>query len=67
VLKTPAGLSVNTDLQVVNRKGVPVPNLYAAGEALGGGTLSGKSFVGGMSVTPALAFGRYLGSNILTW
>ncbi|MDA0368912.1 MAG: FAD-dependent oxidoreductase [Proteobacteria bacterium] len=67
VLKTPAGLSVNTDLQVVNRKGQVVPNLYAAGEALGGGTLSGKSFVGGMSVTPALAFGRYLGSNLLKW
>lgn len=67
VLKTPAGLSVNANLQVVNQKGTPIPNLYAAGEALGGGTLSGKSFVGGMSVTPALAFGRYLGSNILAW
>jgi fumarate reductase flavoprotein subunit len=52
---------------VLNRAGQPVPNLYAAGEALGGGTLSGRSFVGGMSVTPSLAFGRYLGSNILTW
>ncbi len=66
-LKTPAGLSVNTDLQVVNRDGKAIPNLYAAGEAIGGGTLSGRSFVGGMSVTPALGFGRYLGSNILNW
>jgi len=67
VLKTPAGLTVNTKLQVLNRNGEVVPNLYAAGEALGGGTLSGRSFVGGMSVTPSLAFGRYLGSNLLTW
>jgi fumarate reductase flavoprotein subunit len=67
VLKTPAGLTVNTSLQVLNRNGKVVPNLYAAGEALGGGTLSGRSFVGGMSVTPSLAFGRYLGSNLLTW
>ncbi len=67
VLKTPAGLTVNTTLQVLNRQGQVIPNLYAAGEALGGGTLSGRSFVGGMSVTPSLAFGRYLGSNILSW
>ena len=67
VLKTPAGLTVNTSLQVLNRAGKVVPNLYAAGEALGGATLSGRSFVGGMSVTPSLAFGRYLGSNLLNW
>ena len=67
VLKTPAGLTVNTNLQVLSRHGKVVPNLYAAGEAIGGGTLSGRSFVGGMSVTPSLAFGRYLGSNLLKW
>ena len=67
VLKTPAGLTVDANLQVLSRDGKVVPNLYAAGEAIGGGTLSGRSFVGGMSVTPALAFGRYLGSNLLKW
>lgn len=67
VLKTPAGLAVNAELQVVNTEGKPVPNLYAAGEAIGGATLSGQSFVGGMSVTPALSFGRYLGGTILRW
>ena len=67
VLKTPAGLAVNDSLQVVGKDGTPVPNLYAAGEAIGGATLSGQSFVGGMSVTPALSFGRYLGRNLLTW
>lgn len=67
VLKTPAGLAVNDSLQVVGKDGTPVPNLYAAGEAIGGATLSGQSFVGGMSVTPALSFGRYLGRNLLNW
>lgn len=67
VLKTPAGLAVNDSLQVIGMDGRPVPNLYAAGEAIGGATLSGQSFVGGMSVTPALSFGRYLGGTLLRW
>ena len=67
VLKTPAGLAVNESLQVGAKDGTPVPNLYAAGEAIGGATLSGQSFVGGMSVTPALSFGRYLGRTLLQW
>ncbi|MBB4905270.1 FAD-dependent oxidoreductase [Actinophytocola algeriensis] len=59
-LKSPAGLVVDKDLRVVGGSG-PVENLYAAGEVLGGSTLSGKSFVSGMSVTPALSFGRLIG------
>jgi hypothetical protein len=42
-----------------------VPNLYAVGEVIGGGATSGDSFVNGMMVTPALAFGRLLGEKIL--
>ncbi len=62
-LKSPAGLVVDEHLRVVGAAG-PVENLYAAGEVLGGSTLSGKSFVSGMSVTPALSFGRLLGRRI---
>ncbi|GAB1513307.1 FAD-dependent oxidoreductase [Actinophytocola sp. KF-1] len=62
-LKSPAGLVVDADLRVVGGAG-PIENLYAAGEVLGGSTLSGKSFVSGMSVTPALSFGRLLGRRI---
>lgn len=64
VLKTPAGLAVNTDLNVLDGHGTPIGNLYAIGEAIGGATLSGNSFVGGMSVTPALSFGRWLGREL---
>lgn len=64
VLKTAAGLSVDTDLRVRDGAGRPIGNLYALGEAAGGSALSGNAFVGGMSVTPALAFGRLLGSRL---
>lgn len=63
-LKSYAGLAVNKDLQVISKEGKPVPNLYAAGEALGAAT-SGKSHTSGGSVTPALAFGRLLGQKII--
>lgn len=60
-----AGLAVNGQLQVIRRNGAPIPGLYAAGELLGMGQLMGHSVCGGMSVTPALAFGRLLGKDIL--
>ena len=64
VLKTPAGLAINQDLQVIDGAGSAIPGLYCIGEAMGGATLSGNSFVGGMSVTPALGFGRWLGARL---
>jgi fumarate reductase flavoprotein subunit len=60
-----AGLAVDSRLRVVTRSGTPIPNLYAAGELLGMAALQGQSYCGGMSVTPALAFGRLLGNSIL--
>ena len=59
-LKSPAGLAVDGQLRVLGPEG-PFNNLWAAGEVIGGSSLSGKSFVSGMSVTPALSFGRLLG------
>lgn len=56
-LKSPAGLDVDTSLRVLGPNG-PFGNLFAIGEVIGGSRLSGKSFVSGMSVTPALSFGR---------
>jgi fumarate reductase flavoprotein subunit len=64
VLKTPAGLAVNQDLQVTDAGGRAIPGLYCIGEAMGGAMLSGNAFVGGMSVTPALGFGRWLGARL---
>lgn len=59
-----AGLSVDAQLRVLNAAGEPIPGLYAAGEVLGMSALSGDFTVGGMSLTPALGFGRWLGQRL---
>jgi fumarate reductase flavoprotein subunit len=68
VLKTPAGIRVDDQLRVLADRGSvaggPVGGLYAIGEVIGGSRLSGKAFVGGMSVTPALSFGRWLARRL---
>ncbi len=64
---SPAGLRVNKKLQVLGASGRPIRNLYAAGEVLGFTRTSGNAFVGGLSLTPALTFGRLLGEQILQW
>jgi fumarate reductase flavoprotein subunit len=66
-VKSYAGIAVDPELRVLDRHDRPIANLYAAGEALGGGVMTGNSFCGGMSVTPALTFGRLLGDRILKW
>ena len=38
---------------------------YAVGEVIGAGTTLGNTYVNGMLVTPATAFGRLLGERIL--
>ncbi len=64
---SPAGVDVDASLRVVQANGTVIPNLYAAGEVIGFTKVSGNAFVGGMSLMPALTFGRLLGQQILTW
>jgi fumarate reductase flavoprotein subunit len=64
---SPAGLRVDKQLRVLGSSGRPIRNLYAAGEVLGFARTSGNAFVGGLSLTPALTFGRILGERILRW
>jgi fumarate reductase flavoprotein subunit len=64
VIKTHWGIRVSPELEVLTADDRPIPNLYAAGEVLGGSLLSGNSYVTGMSITPALSFGRWLGSTL---
>ena len=61
---SPAGLAVDADLRVIKQGGNTIPNLYAAGEILGFGRTSGNAFVGGLSLTPALTFGKLLGERL---
>lgn len=57
------GIKVNESLQVMHQSGLPITNLYAAGEILGAGATSGNAFCGGMLLTPALSFGKWLGEQ----
>ena len=67
VARTFAGVRINDRLQIVDDRDRPIPNLYAAGEIIGASTFAGMSFAGGMSITPALGFGRLLGEELLKW
>ncbi|WP_433205257.1 FAD-dependent oxidoreductase [Dactylosporangium sp. CS-047395] len=62
-----AGLAVDGDLRVIRPDGTAVPGLYALGELLGSAAFMGNAFCGGMLATPAMTFGRLLGTGILTW
>jgi fumarate reductase flavoprotein subunit len=66
VLRTFAGLSIDDDLRLLDGQGKPLQGIHVAGELVGGGTMSGDGYVGGMSVTPALGFGRWLGETVLS-
>jgi fumarate reductase flavoprotein subunit len=58
------GVGVDEQLRVVRADGSPIAGLYAAGELLGAGSLSGDRFWGGMALTPALALGRTIGQAL---
>ena len=62
-----AGLAVDSQLRVIRQDDTAIPNLYAAGELLGTDQFMGRSYCGGMLVTPALTFGRLLGDSILSF
>jgi predicted oxidoreductase len=59
-----AGLAVDGDLRVVDAHRTPIAGLYAAGEIIGMGATAGRSFCSGMSLGPALTFGRLLGQRL---
>ncbi len=61
-----AGVAVDNQLRILGENGSPIKNLYAAGEMLGMAAFQGSSYCGGMSVTPALTFGRILGERLLS-
>lgn len=63
-LITFGGLATNHNLQVLNENNEPFESLYAAGEIMGVSSTSGDAFCGGMVLTPALSFGKYLGETL---
>ena len=55
------GLRINTDAQVINTDGEPIPGLYAAGELVGG--IFWFNYPGGSGLTNGSVFGRIAGRN----
>jgi succinate dehydrogenase/fumarate reductase flavoprotein subunit len=58
------GIKVNAQLQVQQQDDTAFTNLYAAGEILGAAATSGHAFCGGMLLTPAISFGKWLGEKL---
>ena len=61
-----AGLDIDRDFNVLDSAHRPIGRLYAAGEIIGFAKTSGNAFCGGMSVTPAMTFGRLAGGALGT-
>lgn len=56
---TMGGVKINTNTEVLNKEGKPIPGLFAAGEVIGG--LHGQNRIGGNSVADIAIFGRQAG------
>lgn len=56
---TMGGVKINTNTEVLNKAGQPIPGLFAAGEVTGG--LHGQNRIGGNSVAEIIIFGRQAG------
>ncbi|MEM2430331.1 MAG: FAD-binding protein, partial [Nitrososphaerales archaeon] len=55
------GLRINTNAEVLDITGKPIPGLYAVGELTGG--FFYHSYPGGSGITRNLVFGRIAGKN----
>jgi fumarate reductase flavoprotein subunit len=64
-ISSTVGLAVDESLRVIRPDGSPIAHLFAAGEILGSAQTMGQAACGGMMVTPAMTFGRLIGSGAL--
>lgn len=58
---TMGGLKINTETQVIDTSGHPIPGLFAAGEVTGG--VHGANRLGGNSISETITFGRIAGER----
>ena len=58
-----AGLNADADLRIRRADGAVFTNLYGIGEVIGSRPVHGFSYLSGMTVTPAITFGRLLGAG----
>ena len=58
---TPGGVGINSNAQVLDLNGRPIPRLFAAGEVCGG--IHGASRLGSCALTECIVFGRIAGQQ----
>lgn len=58
---TMGGIKINTNAEVVNKDGKPIPGLFAAGEVTGG--VHGGNRLGGNALADIITYGRTAGKN----
>jgi fumarate reductase flavoprotein subunit len=63
-LVTFQGLDIDDRFEVLDEDKQAIRGLYAVGEVIGAGATCGNSFCSGMLVTPAITFGRMLGTRL---
>ena len=63
VVATYCGIAVNTNMNVCDVFGNAIPNLYAAGEVIGG--LHGNAYMTGSALGKASIFGRLAAKSAL--
>ncbi|MGI6034705.1 MAG: flavocytochrome c [Limnochordia bacterium] len=61
---TMGGVAINTKAQVIDRRGDPIPGLYAAGEVTGG--IHGTNRLGGNAIADIAVFGWIAGESAAT-
>ena len=59
---TLGGLVINGKAECVDSNGVPIPGLWAAGEAVG--NVQGANRLGGNGINNAVTFGRLAGAGV---
>lgn len=59
-----SGLDVDDEFRLRRADGTSVESLYILGELLGAAQTMGNAFCGGMMATPAMTFGRLLGTRL---
>lgn len=62
---TMGGIKINSKAEVVNKSGIPVPGLYAAGEVTGG--VHGGNRLGGNAVADIIVFGQIAGTSAVNY
>lgn len=63
-LSTRGGVWIDTEARVLDKRGAPIPNLFAAGDDTGG--MHGEGYMSGVSLERAIVYGRIAGDNAAT-